>query len=131
MYIRDSGINNYLLNIPNAKAMQVHPALGSLWEGYVVEQILSVLPNSMQAYFYRTQDGAEMDLVLVKGINPHISIEIKYTSTPTVSKGFYESISDLNTKKNFIIVPNLGSDYLLKPAIRVVDLQLFLCKYFK
>ncbi len=131
VYIRDSGITNYLLNIPNAKAMQVNPALGSLWEGYVVEQILSVLPSNIQAYFYRTQDGAEMDIVLVKGINPFMSIEIKYASAPNLSKGFYESIADLKTKKNFIIIPNAGSDYLLKPTIRVVDLQSFLQKYLK
>jgi uncharacterized protein len=131
VYIRDSGITNYLLNISTAKAMQVHPALGSLWEGYVVEQILSVLPSNIQAYFYRTQDGAEMDIVLVRGINPYMSIEIKYASAPNVSKGFYESITDLKTKKNFIIIPNTDSDYLLKPTIRVVDLQSFLQKYLK
>ena len=129
VYIRDSGITNYLLNIPNAKTIQVHPALGSLWEGYVIEQILSVLPNNIQAYFYRTQDGAEMDIVLVKGIHPYMSIEIKYSSTPTISKGFYESIADLKTKNNFIIIPNTDTDYLLKKDVRIVDVVSFINKY--
>ena len=129
VYIRDSGITNYLLNIPNAKTIQVHPALGSLWEGYVIEQILSVLPNNIQAYFYRTQDGAEMDIVLVKGIHPYMSIEIKYSSTPTITKGFYESVADLKTKNNFIIIPNTDTDYLLKKDVRIVDVVSFINKY--
>ena len=129
VYIRDSGITNYLLNIPNAKIIQVHPALGSLWEGYVIEQILSVLPNNIQAYFYRTQDGAEMDIVLVKGIHPYMSIEIKYSSTPTITKGFYESVADLKTKNNFIIIPNTDTDYLLKKDVRIVDVVSFINKY--
>jgi uncharacterized protein len=131
VYIRDSGITNYLLNIPNANTLQVHPALGSLWEGYVVEQILSILPSNIQAYFYRTQDGAEMDIVLVKGVNPYMSIEIKYSSTPTVSKGFHESLADLKTKNNFIIIPNADTDYLAQKHIRVVDIGTFMHKYLK
>jgi uncharacterized protein len=129
VFIRDSGITNYLLNINNAKTIQVHPALGSLWEGYVMEQILSILPNNIQSYFYRTQDGAEMDIVLVKGIHPYMSIEIKYSSTPSVSKGFYESIIDLKTKNNFIIIPNPNTNYLVKKDVRIVDLITFINNY--
>ena len=129
VYIRDSGITNYLLNIYDSKTIQVHPALGSLWEGYVMEQILCLLPNNIQAYYYRTQDGAEMDIVLVKGIVPYMSIEIKYSSSPTISKSFWESCSDLKTKNNFIIIPNANTNYLLKNNVRVLDLITFLSNY--
>ncbi len=129
VYIRDSGITNYLLNITDAKTIQVHPALGHLWEGYVIEQILSLLPNNMQAYFYRTHDGAEMDLILVKGIHPYMSIEIKYSASPHIEKGFYESLKDLKTKQNFVIIPKADTDYLLKENIRVVDLITFIKIY--
>jgi uncharacterized protein len=129
VYIRDSGITNYLLNITSSKMMQVHPALGNLWEGYVIEQIVSLLPNTIQAYFYRTHDGAEMDLVLVKGIHPYMCIEIKNSGSPNLERGFYESLNDLKTKHNFVIVPKSNTNYLVKNNIRVLDLLSFISSY--
>jgi uncharacterized protein len=129
VYIRDSGIINYLLNIHHVKQMHVHPALGNLWEGYVIEQILQVLPNQYQAYFYRTHDGAEMDLVIVKGIHPYMSIEIKNSVTPTLERGFYECLRDLNTKKNFVIIPKTDTHYQLKDNVYVCDITNFITTY--
>ncbi|MDP2387603.1 MAG: ATP-binding protein [Bacteroidota bacterium] len=131
VYIRDSGIVNYLLNINRASDLKYHPAIGNLWEGYAIEQILELLPPTIQAYFYRTHDGSEMDLVLVKGITPFVCIEIKNSSTPTISRGLTESLLELKTKNNYIVVPGHDVDYLLKKEIRVVSLTTFLGKYIK
>lgn len=129
VYIRDSGITNYLLNINKSGDLKFHPALGNLWEGYVIEQILELLPRTIQAYFYRTHDGSELDLVLVKGIQPIACVEIKNSSTPTLSRGLTESLLELKTKQNFIVVPGTDVDYILKKEIRVVCLPLFLLNY--
>ena len=129
VYIRDSGVVNYLLNIYKASDLKYNPAIGNLWEGYVIEQILQVLPSHMQAYFYRTHDGSEMDLVLVKGIAPIACIEIKNSSTPTITRGMTVSINDLETKFNYVIVPSLNTDYPLGKVIQACDLQVFLNKY--
>ncbi len=71
------------------------------------EQILELLPRSIQAYFYRTHDGSEMDLVLVKGIKPLACIEIKNSASPSISRGLTESLAELKPRHSFIVVPKL------------------------
>ena len=63
-YIRDSGILHRLLGIPGYEALLSNPVVGKSWEGFVVENILSILPGAAKAYFYRTAAGAEIDLLL-------------------------------------------------------------------
>lgn len=128
LYIRDSGILHYLLNIPSRSDLEGHPVLGNSWEGYALEQILQKIPKNIHAYFYRTHEGAECDLVLVSGNNPQKSIEFKYTSSPHPTKGMFQSFEDLKTKENYIVTPNTD-DYLLKENLRVCSLETFLTKY--
>jgi len=42
-----------------------HPSAGSSWEGYVIEQIIREAPEFSEFYFYRTQNGAEIDLLMI------------------------------------------------------------------
>lgn len=51
----------------NEKELTSHPSVGSSWEGYVISQILYAKENRLDMYYYRTQAGAECDLVLVRG----------------------------------------------------------------
>lgn len=106
IYLNDTGILHGLLNIKSFAQLQVHPIIGSSWENYVIVQIRSLVKDSLELYYYRTHNGSEVDLVLVQGITPIASIEIKNSNTPTPSKGFYISIEDLKTKRNFIITKN-------------------------
>ena len=109
IYIRDSGLLHNVSNITNLHTLKGHPLAGNSWEGYVVEQVLQALPPGLQLYYYRTQAGAECDMVLAKGIHALASIEVKLNNAPAVSKGYYQSIEDLKTKKNFIVVPDIES----------------------
>jgi len=56
-------------------------------------------------YFYRTNAGAEIDLVLLPPGKPPVGIEIKYTKTPALSKGFKQAFTDLGCRKGFIVCP--------------------------
>jgi len=126
IYIRDSGLFHYLLKIKSYNDLLGHPALGNSWEGYVIEQIISCLGDKFDYYFYRTQDGTECDLLMVEGIKPKYTIEIKYTSTPKLSKGFITAIRDLGANHNFILVPEVRQSYSLSNNIIVNDLDGFL-----
>ena len=126
VYIRDSGVVNYLLNIHKMSDLKYNPNIGNLWEGYVIEQILQLLPRTIQAYYYRTHDGSEMDLVLVKGIHPLVSIEIKNSSSPSITRSMTQSIEDLNTKQNFVIIPPTNTNYPLGKTIIACDLVTFI-----
>ncbi|MBX9851366.1 MAG: ATP-binding protein [Cytophagaceae bacterium] len=127
LYLRTTGILHFLLNIPDWDALQGHPAIGGSWEAYVLEQIYQLKPPQTSVYYYRTHNGAEADIVLVKGINPVACLEIKYSNAPTISRGFHESISDLGTDKNFVITP--GSDrWTTKDGTIVCSLKEFIAK---
>lgn len=74
-----------------------------------------------------THNGAEVDMVLVQGTIPIASVEVKYTNTPVLSKGFYECISDLKTLKNYVITPH-SKTWETKEGILVCSLSHFLTK---
>ena len=84
----------------------------------------------MEPFFYRTQDGAKCDLVLTKAGLPEFGVEIKYTSSPKLSRGNKQSFADLDTKMNYIITP-ATDDYLLAEKIRVCSLATFLSGYLQ
>jgi uncharacterized protein len=125
IYFRDTGILHYLAAIPNLEALLGNQLIGASWEGYVIEQIRCALNSDWQFYYYRTVVGAEIDLVIISPHGNMTCIEIKYSSAPSVSKGFYQSIEDLQPKHPYVIVPS-GTSYLLNERLRVVSLADFL-----
>jgi predicted AAA+ superfamily ATPase len=126
IFVRDSGLLHFLLRINNYNEVLAHPVLGSSWEGYIIEQIISSLGDEFAYYYYRTQDGTECDLLLEKSNKPLCAIEIKFTSAPKRSKGFTTAIQDLGTKNNFLIIPQIRQPYSLGTNITVTDLEGFL-----
>jgi len=125
VYIRDTGIVHRLLNIPDYDSLLGHPVVGGSWEGYVIEQIYQQRPYSFDMFFYRTQAGAECDLVLVKGITPVACIEIKLSNTPTVSRGFISCIEDLQPKQKYIITPE-SDTYTTGHGVIITNLYHFI-----
>jgi len=128
IYISDTGILHHLLRINSEKELINHPQVGASWEGYVIQQIIAAAPKRIDAYFYRTQAGAECDLVLVHGNNVVACIEIKLSKAPVPSKGFYSCIEDLKSKKNFII-SSASLDYKSKENVTVTSIDIFIEKY--
>ena len=126
IYIRDSGLLHYLNDIHHSKNIFNNPNVGNAWEGYVIEQIIQLLPSFIRPYYYRTHYGSEMDLVLVRGLKPIACIEIKSSNEPTLSRGFYESIDFLKTKKSFIITPHQNISYFMEKSIMVCGIHDFL-----
>ncbi|MEW6068791.1 MAG: ATP-binding protein [Nitrospirota bacterium] len=109
VYIRDSGLLHALLNIKTINDLYSHPSMGSSWEGFIVEQIIGVLPERRQAYFYRTGAGAEIDLILFDSKHKPIAIEIKYSMTPKLERGFWNAYEDLSCRKGYIVYPGMES----------------------
>ena len=103
-YIKDSGILHALLHIETFDDLMGHPIVGKSWEGFVIENILSMVPTRVQPSFYRTSAGAEIDLVLDFG-HKHgkWAIEIKRTLSPRVEKGFTSGIETIKPQKSFIV----------------------------
>lgn len=102
-YIRDSGLCHALLRIGAMDDLLGHPVLGRSWEGFVIENILGNTPTGTQAGYYRTTGGAEVDLVLEPAPGELWAIEIKRSSAPKVSKGFYSACEDLMPSQKFVV----------------------------
>jgi predicted AAA+ superfamily ATPase len=126
VYVRDSGLLHYLTDIHSSKELFFNPAVGNAWEGYVLEQIIQLLPPTIQPYYYRTHDGSEMDLVLVKGIKPIACIEIKTGNVPSLSRGFYECLDDLKCNTAIVITPYQQTAYKLDEKVTVCGLHDFI-----
>ncbi len=109
IYVRDSGNLHFLHNLKTETDLVQHPIAGASWEGFVIEQVIQRLKSGIMPYFYRTSNGAELDLVLVEGITPVVSIEIKLSLLPSLKRGSTESINDLKTVHNFVVTPKGGN----------------------
>jgi len=103
VYIRDSGITHALLNIANYNDLLGHPVVGTSWEGFVIENILSVSSGSAIPFYYRTSGGAEIDLVLEFSGKEKWAIEIKRSSAPSLSKGFHSACADIKPERSYVV----------------------------
>ncbi len=125
IYLRDSGILHAFKEISQEIMLADDPQVGASWEGFVIEQIINVVQDKAQVFFYRTQQGAECDLILEKNNEILAAIEIKYSSAPQISKGFRISITDTNAKQGFIIAKT-NETYKIEDNITVTNLAFFL-----
>ena len=84
VYWRDSGLLHALLKVTDQSALLAQPWVGASWEGYVIEQAigqLSAQGRAFEAYYLRTSDQFELDLVLDFGTTLW-AVEIKLTASP-------------------------------------------------
>ena len=102
-YIRDSGLTHALLDIETWDDLQGHPVAGHSWEGFVIENLIAIAGEKRTPYFYRTEDGAEVDLLFERGGVVEMAIEIKRSTAPTVSKGFHLACDVLAPKSRYIV----------------------------
>jgi len=122
IYLRDSGIVHALLGISNMESLLGHPVLGDSWEGFVIENLLSLAPAETHTSFYRSSGGAEIDLILEHPSGDTWAIEIKRSLKPGVGRGFHSACSDLHPQRKFLVYP--GDDrYPIADDIEVLSLQ--------
>jgi len=103
VYVRDSGIVHTLLGLDDRDAVLGHPVAGGSWEGFVVENLLSAAPERVNASFYRTSAGAEIDLVLEMPGGKLWAVEIKRGLAPRLEKGFHHAREDLKPERCFVV----------------------------
>lgn len=121
VYVRDSGMVHHLLRLYDEDALMGHPVVGGSWEGYVIQQIIAVLSPDTTPYFYRTQQGSELDLVVEQGGQIKLAIEIKLSNNPTLSKGNTVALQDLNNPPFLVVTPGAQDD-LLRPNVWLCSL---------
>lgn len=103
VYVQDAGILHALLGIHDADGLLAHPKLGASWEGFCLEQILS-LTGDRNAYFWATHSGAELDLLLFRS-GQRLGFEFKFTERPTTTKSMRIALHDLALDHLSIVYP--------------------------
>jgi uncharacterized protein len=84
VYWRDTGLLHALLRASDDRTLVAQPWVGASWEGFVIEQVLGELSShgiEAGAFYFRTSDQYEIDLVLELGAE-RWAIEIKLTTSP-------------------------------------------------
>lgn len=102
LYVRDTGLVHALLGLPTMDDLFGHPVVGASWEGFVVESLLAELPWRAEAFYYRTQAGAEIDLLLLLG-GEIWAVEIKRSLNGRVGKGFHIAREDVRPTRSFVV----------------------------
>lgn len=101
--MRDSGLVHALLEIGSREQLLGHPAVGPSWEGFVIETLIHAAGPNAIPLFYRTADGAEIDLVLERAGRPAIAIEVKRSTAPKIEPGFRVACDDLKIDHRLLV----------------------------
>ena len=103
VYVRDSGVVHALLGLGSQRDLMAHPVVGGSWEGWIIENLLACAPPNTEASYYRTAVGAEIDLLLELPGGKLWAIEIKRSSSPTVSRGFHLACDDIAATRRIVV----------------------------
>jgi len=105
IYVRDSGLVHALAEVGTLDHLLGHPLVGPSWEGFLIENLITAAGKECTPMFYRTADGAEIDLMIERGGVPLMGFEIKRSSAPKVEHGFFIGCDDLKLEHRFIVAP--------------------------
>jgi len=120
IYLRDSGLLHSLLNITDMQVLYGHPKVGSSWEGFAIEQVLSIL-HLQEAYFWGTHGGSGLDLMFFhKG--KRYGIEAKFSEAPEITRSMYTALQDLQLTRLWVIYPG-SHEYPVHDRVTVIPLQ--------
>lgn len=107
VYFRDSGLLHAFFQTETGLELLSHPRAGASWEGFAIEQILSILGASESAWFYRTQAGTELDL-MVQHKGKRYGFEFKLADNPSITRSMTIAMQDLELEKLFVVFPGEG-----------------------
>lgn len=119
IYFRDSGLLHALLDIATLPQLLANPRCGASWEGFALEQVLR-LAKPDEAYFWATHQGAELDLLMLRG-SQRVGVEFKRADAPQVTRSVQIAMHDLGLDALYVVYP--GERRInLAPGIEAVPL---------
>lgn len=124
-YVRDSGVLHRLLGIGSHRALLSNPVLGKSWEGFVIENIHSVLPRLAETSFYRTSAGAEIDLVIKMPDAEVWAVEIKHGVAPELGRHYSRICDDVGAARKYVVYGG-DNEFSAGDDVRVISLPKFM-----
>jgi predicted AAA+ superfamily ATPase len=107
LYVRDTGLLHHLAGLRQPRELATWPRRGSSFEGLVIEELVALAQSRLarpEAFFWRTQAGAEVDLLIVEG-RRILPIEVKLGASVAGRDlaGLRQCMSDLGLKRGFVV----------------------------
>ena len=120
VYLRDSGLLHHLLNLRTLDEVRNHPVHGASWETFVLEDIVrreKLRHPHAQFFFWRTADGAEIDLVIERG-SARVAVEIKVGRGDKIhaARVLGKAMNDVDAKTGWILDQADSTD-ALRPGL--------------
>jgi predicted AAA+ superfamily ATPase len=107
LYIRDTGLLHFLAGLRRPADLTTWARRGASFEGLVIEELAGLAARQLvrpQLFFWRTQAGAEVDLLVVDG-RRILPIEIKLGAA--VDKyaiaGLRQCMKDLGLRRGWVV----------------------------
>jgi predicted AAA+ superfamily ATPase len=117
LYVRDTGLLHALLGLGSFEDLQGHPKLGASWEGFVIEQLITLL-DTRDTYYWGTHNGAELDFMTLWA-GKRYGFEVKYADAPGATKSMHTALSDLGLAHLWVVYPG-EKRYALTDHITVI-----------
>jgi predicted AAA+ superfamily ATPase len=103
VYVRDSGLLHQLLGLKTEDELLLHPRCGASWEGFAIEETLKAV-RPVDAYFWATHTGAELDLLLLKD-GRRLGVEVKRADAPRLTPSMRAALHDLRLEQLVVLYP--------------------------
>lgn len=122
VFLTDSGMLHALLNLCDRGEVEAHPVVGASWEGFAAKTVRQRLgARSDESFFWATQSGAEVDLVVTRG-RTMLGFEFKRTVAPKTTRSMHTAMDDVGLER--IDVVHAGDEtFPLTDRIRAVALS--------
>ncbi len=119
IYFRDTGLLHALMGASTLPELLVHPRCGASWEGFALEQVLR-LAKPDEAYFWATHQGAELDLLMLKG-QQRVGVEFKRADAPRLTPSMRIAMHDLKLDLLYVVYPG-AQRFSLSAGVEAVPL---------
>ncbi|MBU2573894.1 MAG: ATP-binding protein [Elusimicrobia bacterium] len=132
LYIRDTGVFHFLLGLKGPRELDVHPRVGASWEGFIIEEITQRAARRhpmARFFFWRTQAGVEVDLVIENGAKKTV-IEIKRSVPGAKALAAVRQCAEDINAANSIVIHSGKETYAYKNGIKILPWKAILDEKF-
>lgn len=123
LYVRDTGLLHFLAGLRRPPELATWSRRGASFEGLVIEELAALAARRLvrpELFFWRTQAGAEVDLLIVEG-RRILPIEIKAGSAVDryAVAGLRQCMKDLGLRRG-VVVSTTRERRRLSPDIEII-----------
>ncbi|HSE87252.1 MAG TPA: ATP-binding protein [Candidatus Binatia bacterium] len=123
LYVRDTGLLHFLAGLRQPRELTTWPKRGASFEGMVIEELVALAGRRLVRpgiFFWRTQAGAEVDLLIVEG-RRILPVEIKLGAAVNhyAVAGLRQCMKDLGLRRGWAVTTGRERRHL-SPGIEII-----------